>query len=188
MIDTSDFRNGLKIEYEGDPYVIIVCQHVKPGKGVAFIKTRMKNLVNGTTLDINFRSGEKVEKPDLETREMQYLYSDGELFFFMDNDTYEQKPLTKDQLGDSKQYIKENENVTVLFYNGNPISIEVPLKVELKIVQSEPGIRGDTAQGATKPAVLETGAVVQVPLFVEEGEIIRVDTRTGDYIERVRKE
>jgi elongation factor P len=186
MLDTSSFRNGLKIEYEGEPYVIVDCQHVKPGKGVAFVKTRMKNLRNGTTLDVNFRSGDRVEKPDLESHVMQYLYQDGDLYYFMDTNTYEQKPITKEQLGDNKKYIKENENVTVLFYQGEPISIDLPMKVELKIVQSDPGIRGDTAQGATKPATLETGAVVQVPLFVEQGEVIRIDTRTGAYIERVR--
>jgi elongation factor P len=186
MLDTTSFRNGLKIEYEGDPYVIVDCQHVKPGKGVAFVKTRMKNLKTGTVLDVNFRSGDKVEKPDLETQDMQYLYQDGDLFYFMDINTFDQKPLTEDQLADSKKYIKENETVTVLFYKGEPISIELPLKVELKIVKSDPGIKGDTAQGATKPATLETGAIVQVPLFVEEGEVIRVDTRTGEYLERVR--
>ncbi|MBN1356338.1 elongation factor P [bacterium] len=186
MLDTSSFRNGLKIEYEGEPYIIVECQHVKPGKGVAFVKTRMKNLKNGAVLDVNFRSGDRVEKPDLESHEMQYLYKDGDLFYFMDIKTFDQKPLTEEQLGDSRKFIKENETVTVLFYRGNPISIELPVKVELRIVKSDPGIRGDTAQGATKPAVLETGAVVQVPLFVEEGEVIRVDTRTGEYIERAR--
>jgi elongation factor P len=186
MIDTTQFRSGLKIEYNGEPYVIVECQHVKPGKGVAFVKTKMKNLKTRNVLDVNFRSGDKVEKPDLETREMQYLYNDGDMFYFMDMDTYEQKPLTEDQLGEAKKYIKENGIVTVLFYKGVPISIDLPPKVELKIVQSEPGVKGDTAQGATKPAVLETGAVVQVPLFIEEGEIIRIDTRTGEYLERVR--
>ncbi len=186
MIDTKEFRNGLKIEYEGEPYIIIECQHVKPGKGVAFVKTKMKNLKTGTTLEINFRSGDKVEKPDLETRAMQYLYKEADLYYFMDIESYDQKPLTESQLGDTKKYIKENETVTVLFYKGLPISIEVPQKVELRIIKSDPGIKGDTAQGATKPAVLETGAIVQVPLFVEEGEIIRIDTRTGEYLERVR--
>ncbi len=186
MLDTTSFRSGLKIEYDGQPYVIVECQHVKPGKGVAFVKTKMKNLRTGTTLDVNFRSGDKVEKPDLESREMEYLYNDGDLHYFMDTSTYEQKPITTEQLGDSKKYIKENAVVTVLFYKGDPISIELPMKVELKIVKSDPGVRGDTAQGATKPAKLETGAIVQVPLFVEEGEIIRIDTRTGAYLERVR--
>ncbi len=186
MIDASSFRSGLKIEYEGYPYVIIDCQHVKPGKGVAFVKTRMKNLISGTNLDVNFRSGDRVEKPDLESRDMQYIYKDDEFYYFMDNDTYDQKPVTETQLGDNKKFIKENEMVTVLFYKDEPISIELPPKVELKIIKSDPGVRGDTAQGATKPAEMETGAVVMVPLFVEEGEIIRIDTRTGEYLERVR--
>ncbi|MBN1551979.1 elongation factor P [bacterium] len=186
MLDTTSFRSGLKIEYEGEPYIIVDCQHVKPGKGVAFVKTRMKNLRTGTTLDVNFRSGDKVGVPDIETKDMQYLYQDGDLFYFMDMETYDQKPITEDQLGDTRKYIKENSIVSVLFYKGVPISVEVPMKVELRIVKAEPGVRGDTAQGATKPAVLETGAIVQVPLFVEEGEIIRVDTRTNTYIERVR--
>ncbi|MGB3976156.1 MAG: elongation factor P [bacterium] len=186
MYDTSEFRNGLKIEYEGDPYEIVVCQHVKPGKGVAFVKTRMKNLRTGGTLEVNFRSGDKVGKPDIEIKEMSYLYQDGDLHYFMDINSYDQKPITEEQLGDNKYFLKENMSVEVLFYQGEAISIEVPMKVELKIVKSDPGVRGDTAQGATKPATLETGLVVQVPLFVEEGETIRVDTRTSAYIERVR--
>jgi elongation factor P len=186
MIGANEFRGGLKIEYEGEPYVIIECQHVKPGKGVAFVKTRMKNLKSGTTLDINFRSGDRVGRPDLEQREMQYLYRDGEMFYFMDNENFDQKPLTENQLGENKKYIKENSVVAVLFYKGDPISIEIQAKVELRIIKSDPGVKGDTAQGATKPAVLETGAVVQVPLFIQEGEVIRIDTRTGQYLERVR--
>jgi elongation factor P len=186
MYDTSEFRNGLKIEYEGDPYEIVTCQHVKPGKGVAFVKTKMKNLKTGGTVEINFRSGDKVEKPDIEVRQMSYLYQDGDLYYFMDIQNYDQKPISSEQLGDTKFYLKENMEVEVLFYQGNALTIEVPMKVELKIIQSDPGIRGDTAQGATKPAKLETGLVVQVPLFVEEGESIRVDTRTGSYIERAR--
>ena len=186
MIYTNEFRNGLRIEYEGEPFVIVDCQHVKPGKGVAFVKTRIKNLRTGATLDVNFRSGDKVEKPDLELKEMQYLYKDGDHYYFMDTETFDQKPLTTDQLGDTRKYMKENATVSVLFWKGNPISIELPPKVDLKIVKSDPGIRGDTAQGATKPAEVETGAVVQVPLFIQEGEVIRIDTRTGTYLERVR--
>lgn len=186
MFDTSQFRNGLKIEYDGEPCEIVTCQHVKPGKGVAFVKTRLKFLRTGSTVDVNFRSGDKVGKPDMEVRDMTYLYQDGDLHYFMDVDTYEQKPLTEEQLGSQKNYIKENMQVEVLFYKGSALSLELPLKVELLITQSDPGIRGDTAQGATKPATLETGLIVQVPLFVEEGETIRVDTRTGEYLERVR--
>ncbi|MBN1297330.1 elongation factor P [bacterium] len=186
MYDTSEFRNGLKIEYDGEPCEIVSCQHVKPGKGVAFVKTRLKYLRTGATVDVNFRSGERVGKPDIEVKEMSYLYQDGDFHYFMDVENYEQKAITEDQLGTSKNYLKENMVVEVLFYKGNPLSIELPMKVDLLIVQSDPGIRGDTAQGATKPATLETGLIVQVPLFVEEGEIIRVDTRSGTYIERVR--
>lgn len=186
MYDTNEFRNGLKIEYDGELCEIVSCQHVKPGKGVAFVKTRLKYLRTGATVDINFRSGEKVGKPDMEVKDMSYLYQDGDLYYFMDVENYEQKPISESQLGDSRDYLKENMVVEVLFYRGNPLSIELPLKVELQIVKSDPGIRGDTAQGATKPATLETGLVVQVPLFIEEGETIRVDTRTGEYIERVR--
>ncbi|HPQ41396.1 MAG TPA: elongation factor P [bacterium] len=186
MYDTSEFRNGLKIEYDGEPCEIVSCQHVKPGKGVAFVKTRLKYLRTGATVDINFRSGERVGKPDIEVKDMSYLYQDGDLYYFMDVDNYEQKPISTEQLGYNRLYLKENMVVEVLFYQGNPLSIELPMKVELEIVESDPGVRGDTAQGATKPATLETGLVVQVPLFVEQGEVIRVDTRTGEYIERVR--
>ena len=186
MYDTSNFRNGLKIEYEGEPFEIIDCQHVKPGKGVAFVKTRMRNLRTGSTVDINFRSGDKVDRPDMETKDMQYLYPDADFYYFMDTESYEQRPITREQLGDNLKWIKENEVVSVLFYKGNAITIEVPAKVELKIIKADPGVRGDTATGATKPVELETGAVVQVPLFIEEGEIIRIDTRTGTYLERVR--
>jgi len=186
VFDTSSFRNGLKIEYDGDPCEIVTCQHVKPGKGVAFVKTRLKNLRTGSTVDVNFRSGDKVGKPDIEVKDMTYLYKDGDLHYFMDISSYEQKPITAEQLGSKIDYIKENMQVEVLFYKGNALSLELPLKVELKITKSDPGVRGDTAQGATKPATLETGLVVQVPLFVEEGEVIRVDTRNGNYLERVR--
>lgn len=186
MIYTNEFRNGLRIEYEGDPFIIVECQHVKPGKGVAFVKARIKNLRTGVGLDVNFRSGDKVGKPDVELKEMQYLYKDGDMYYFMDTENYDQKPVTEEQLGDSRKFLKENTTVTVLFYKGNPISIELPSKVDLKIIKSDPGIRGDTAQGATKPAELETGAVVQVPLFITEGEVIRIDTRSGEYLERVR--
>jgi len=186
MYDTSEFRNGLKIEHDGELCEIVSCKHVKPGKGVAFVKTRLKYLRTGATVDINFRSGDKVGKPDMEVKDMSYLYQDGNLHYFMDVDNYEQKPITEEQLGDNKYYLKENMVVEVLFYEGSALSIELPLKVELKIVKSDPGVRGDTAQGATKPATLETGLEVQVPLFIEQGETIRVDTRTGEYIERVR--
>jgi elongation factor P len=187
MYQTSEFRKGLKIEYEGGLWQIIEAQHVKPGKGVAFVKTRMKNLVDGRTLDINFRSGDKVGKADTEEVEMQALYSDGESWHFMDTRSYEQMQMRNEELGEAAQFLKENINVQVLLWNGRPIGVDLPNFVELKITYCEPGVRGDTATGATKPATMETGAIVQVPLFVEEGEIIRIDTRTGGYVSRVGK-
>jgi elongation factor P len=186
MYSTSDFRKGLKIELSGEPFTIVDFLHVKPGKGGAFVRTTLKSLVTGNVIDRTFRSGEKVDKPDLEEREMQYLYeSDGE-FHFMDNDSYEQLFLTEDQLGDAKNYLQENVTIAVLFHNGRPLGVEVPLFVELAVTHSEPGLKGDTAAGATKPATLETGMTVQVPLFVNEGDVLKIDTRTGKYVERVR--
>jgi elongation factor P len=186
MYSTPDFRRGLKIELNGEPFVMVEFQHVKPGKGGAFVRTTLKSLVTGNVIDKTFRSGEKVGKPDLEEKVMQYLYeSDGD-FHFMDNESYEQSFLTEDQLGDARNYLQENVNVTVLLHNGKPIGVEVPIFVELTVTGSEPGVKGDTASGATKPATLETGMVVQVPLFIEEGDVLKIDTRTGKYIERVR--
>jgi elongation factor P len=186
MYSTPDFRKGLKIELNGEPFAIVEFQHVKPGKGGAFVRTTLKSLVSGNVIDRTFRSGEKVDKPDLEEKEMQYLYeSEGE-FHFMDSETYEQSFLTADQLGDARNYLQENVTVTVLFHNGKPIGVDVPIFVELTVTAAEPGIKGDTAGGATKPATLETGMTVQVPLFVNEGDVLKIDTRTGKYIERVR--
>jgi elongation factor P len=186
MYSTSDFRKGLKIEMGGEPFVIVDFQHVKPGKGGAFVRTRLKSLVSGNVIDQTFRSGDRVDKPDLEEREMQFLYeTDGE-FHFMDTQTFEQLFLTADQLGESKDFLKENIVIKTLFHNKRPIGVEVPMFVELKIVKAEPGIRGDTATGATKPAILESGAIIQVPLFVEEGDVVRIDTRTREYITRVK--
>jgi len=186
LISTADFRNGAKLELDGEPFVIIEFQHVKPGKGGAFVRTKIKSLRTGNVIDRTFRSGEKVDSPNLEEKTMQYLYETGDEFFFMDNETYEQMPLTSEQLGDGRNWLKENVEIKVLYHNGVPIGVEVPMFVELKIVQTDPGIRGDTASGGTKPATLETGAVVKVPLYMEEGEVIKVDTRTGEYIERVK--
>ena len=186
MYSTTDFRKGLKIEIEGEPYIIVDFQHVKPGKGGAFVRTRLKSLVTGNVIDQTFRSGDRVDKPDLEEREMQFLYETGGEYHFMDTHTFEQLFLTTDHLGESKDFLKENLVIKALFHNKRPIGIEVPMFVELKVIQSDPGIRGDTATGATKPATLESGAVIQVPLFVEEGETIRVDTRTHEYITRVK--
>lgn len=186
MYSTPDFRKGLKIELNGEPFAIVDFQHVKPGKGGAFVRTTLKSMVTGNVIDRTFRSGEKVDKPDLEEREMQYLYQSEEEFHFMDTETYEQLFLTEDQLGDARNYLQENVTVTVLFHNGKPLGVEVPIFVELTVTETEPGVKGDTAAGATKPATLETGMTVQVPLFVSEGDILRIDTRTGKYMERVR--
>lgn len=184
-VDTSQFRNGLKIELDGEPFTIVYFQHVKPGKGGAFVRTKVKNLKNGKVLDRTFRSGEKVDEADVSERKMQYLYQDGDSLVFMDNETFEQTPFSAEQVGDARKYLKENLDVEVLFWRGKPINIELPSFIEALITQCDPGLKGDTASGATKPATLETGAVVQVPLFVKEGERIRVDTRTGVYVERV---
>jgi elongation factor P len=183
-VDTSQFRNGLKIEIDGEPFKIVSFQHVKPGKGGAFVRTKLKNLRTGRVLDKTFRSGEKVDEADVEDRHMQYLYRDGESFVFMDTTSYDQLPLSPEHVGDGAQYLIENLEVDVLLWRGKPINVELPAFIEAQITQTDPGVKGDTASGATKPATLETGAVVQVPLFVKEGERIRVDTRTGAYVER----
>ena len=184
-VDTSQFRNGLKIELDGEPFTMIYFQHVKPGKGGAFVRTKIKNLKTGRVLDRTFRSGEKLEEADVAERKMQYLYQDGEDLVFMDTESFEQLPFSAAQVGDARKWLKENLDVEVLFWRGRPINLEIPSFVEYTITRCDPGLKGDTAQGATKPATLETGAVVQVPLFVKEGERIRVDTRSGEYIERV---
>ena len=184
-IDTSQFRNGLKIVLDGNPFVITYFQHVKPGKGGAFVRTKVKNLLNGKVLEKTFRSGEKVDEADVEERTMQYLYLDGDNLVFMDQETFDQLPFGAAVVGDSRNFLKENTEVDVLFWNGNPINIELPAFVELAVTQTDPGMKGDTASGATKPATLETGAVVNVPLFIKEGESLRIDTRSGEYVERV---
>lgn len=186
MHETSDFRKNLKIEVDGEPYIILSAQHVKPGKGVAFVKTRMKSLLSGRVLERNFRSGDKVGKPDIVEREMQYLYNDGELWHFMDQSNYEQVGLTQDAVEEALPWLIDNLIVYILFFQGRAVSIEVPTFIELVITQTDPGVKGDTAQGGTKLATLSTGAQVSVPLYVQEGEKIRVDTRTGDYVERVK--
>jgi elongation factor P len=184
-VDTSRFKNGLKIELDGSPFVMIYFQHVKPGKGGAFVRTKVRNLLTGKVLDRTFRSGEKVQEADIEERRMQYLYLDGENLVFMDSQNYEQIPFSQDVVGDSRQFLKENIDVDVLFWKGNPVNIELPPFIEAVVTRSDPGVKGDTSSSVTKPATLETGAVVQVPLFIKEGETIRVDTRTGEYCERV---
>jgi len=187
MISTSEFKKGVKMELDTTPFVIIDFQHVKPGKGPAFVRTKLKNLINGKVIDRTFRSGEKVKEADVEQRSMQYLYKDGEDFILMDNETYDQIGIPEKTVGDDAKWMLEEAMVNVLIYKGNPVTIELPAFLELKITETDPGVKGDTAQGGTKPATLETGAIVNVPLFVGEGEIIRVDTRTGDYMERVKR-
>ena len=184
-IDTSRFRNGLKIEINGEPFTITYFQHVKPGKGGAFVRTKIKNLKNGRVIDKTFRSGEKVDEADIDEKKMQFLYQDGDQLIFMDQTTYDQIPFSTEQVGDAMKYMKENIDVDVMFWKGNPINVELPSFIEAAISECDPGLKGDTASGATKPATLETGAVIQVPLFLKEGEMIRVDTRTGEYVERV---
>jgi elongation factor P len=186
MYSTADFKKGLKIEIDGAPFVIVDFLHVKPGKGGAFVRTKIKNLMTGKVLDQTFRSGEKLKRPDLVEREMQFLYREGDNFFLMDNETYEQLALTSGQLGDAILYLTENLNLKVLFFNQQPVAAELPNFVELAVAQAEPGVKGDTASGGTKPATLESGAVIQVPLFINEGDRVKVDTRTGAYIERAK--
>jgi elongation factor P len=186
VYSTADFRNGLKIEIDGEPWIIVEFQHVKPGKGGAFVRTKMKNLRTGAVLDKTFRSGEKVGKPDLDEREMQYLYASEGQYCFMDANDYEQIFLTEEQLGDNRSYLQENVQAKILFFNGRPIGVELPNFVVLRVDETDPGFKGDTASGGSKPAKLETGLVVKVPFYLEEGELIRVDTRTGEFIERVK--
>jgi elongation factor P len=186
MYSTAEFKKGLKIEIDGTPYIIVDFQHVKPGKGGAFVRTKLKNLLNGRVVDQTFRSGEKVEKPDLMEREMQFLYREGDRYCMMDNENYEQIMLTEEQVGEARLFLIENLNIEVLFFNQAPLAVELPNFVELEVAQTEPGVKGDTAAGGTKPATLESGATLQVPLFIGEGDRVKVDTRTGNYIERVK--
>ncbi|KJR40451.1 translation elongation factor P [Candidatus Magnetoovum chiemensis] len=186
MIATNDFRRGTKIEYKGEPQEIIDFQHVKMGRGGAFVRAKMKNLITGKVLEETFNSGEKFEKAALESKEMQYLYSQDNLQYFMDMETYEQVPLTKEQLEGIILFLKENMNVKVLYHKESPIAVELPIFVELAIAETEPGFKGDTASGGSKPAKLETGAIIKVPFHINEGDIIKVDTRTAEYIERVK--
>lgn len=185
MVSASDFRKGVTFEMDGNVYVIIDFQHVKPGKGAAFVRTKIKNVINGSTTERTFNPSEKFPKAHIETKEMQFLYNDGDLYYFMDLETYEQVPLNYSQVEDAIKYLKDNMNATIKFYKDQAFSVAPPNFVELQIIETEPGFKGDTATGANKPATLETGAVVTVPLFVEQGDVIRIDTRTGDYMERV---
>ena len=185
VIDTSEFRKGLKIEIDGEPYEIVEFQHVKPGKGPAFVRTTIRSLLTGRVLQPTLKSGEKVGKPDIEDKEMQYLYLQGEDYYFMDTRNYEQTFLSEKVLGEAKNFLKENINVSVLFYNGKAIGVTLPNSVDLKVTQCDPGIRGDTVSGALKPATLETGYTVNVPLFINEGDVLKIDTRDGKYLTRV---
>ena len=185
MISAGDFRNGLTLEIEGNVVQVIEFQHVKPGKGAAFVRTRLKNIKNGGIIEKTFRPTEKFPAAHIERSDMQYLYNDGEMYNFMNVETFDQIAMTVDQIGDSLKFVKENEMVKMLSHAGQVFAIEPPLIVELEITDTEPGFKGDTATGASKPAVVETGATVYVPLFVEQGDKIQIDTRTGEYMKRV---
>ena len=185
MISAGDFKNGVTLEIDGNIVQIIEFQHVKPGKGAAFVRTKLKNIISGGIIERTFRPTEKFPQARIERQDMQYLYSDGELYNFMNMETYDQIALNEDAIGDALKFVKENEMVKICSHNGNVFAVEPPLFVELEITDTEPGFKGDTAQGATKPAVVETGATVYVPLFVEQGDKIKIDTRTGEYLSRV---
>jgi elongation factor P len=184
QVSTADFKKGLKIVFDGQTYSIVDFQHVKPGKGGAFVRTKLRHMRQGRVIDNTFRSGEKVELVDFEEKHMQFLYHD-DRFHFMDTETYEQVSLSDDEVGDAREYLKENTEVDVLYIDGAPVTVELPNFVELAIARTDPGVRGDTAQGGTKPATLETGAVIQVPLFLNERDVVKIDTRTGEYLGRV---
>ena len=186
MISTAEFRNGARLMVEGQPFYIVEFQHVKPGKGGAFVRTKLKSFMTGNVLDRTFRSGERFEEPDLEERDLQFLFAAGDTYTFMDTETFEQFTYEKKQLGDNADLLKENMVSKILIYEHRPIGVELPIFIELKVVEAEPGVRGDTASGGTKAAVLETGAIVKVPLYLEVGEVIKIDTRTREYVERVR--
>ena len=185
MVTAGDFRKGLTFEMDGDVYEVIDFQHVKPGKGAAFVRAKIKSVLTGGTKDTTFNPSEKFEKVIIENKEMQYLYNDGSLYYFMDNETYEQIPLNYEQVEEAIVYLKENDFAQMRFYEGNPFEVSAPNFVELEIVETEPGFKGDTATGANKPATTETGAKIMVPLFVEIGDKVKIDTRTGEYLSRV---
>lgn len=184
MISAGDFRNGVTFEMDGNVLQIVEFQHVKPGKGAAFVRTKIKNVITGAVLERTFNPSDKFPSAYVERKDMQYLYQDGNLYYFMDMETYEQQPIDGSKLGDSFAFVKENMEVKVLSYKGNVFGIEPPFFVELEVTKTDPGFKGDTATNATKPATLETGAEIRVPLFIDEGDVIRIDTRTGEYMER----
>ena len=185
MVSAGDFKNGITIEYDGKVCQIVEFQHVKPGKGAAFVRTKLKDIVNGGVVETSFRPTEKFENAHIDRKDMQYLYSDGDLYHFMDTESYDQIALSESDIGDALKFVKENEMVKICSYKGNVFAVEPPLFVELAITETEPGFKGDTATGATKPATVETGATVNVPLFVNQDDVIKIDTRTGEYLSRV---
>ncbi len=186
MISAGDFRNGVTFEMDGQVFQVVEFQHVKPGKGAAFVRTKYRNVKTGAVVERSFSPNEKYQEAQLERKDMAYLYTDGDFYYFMDNETFEQLPMTAEQIGDGLKFLKDNMVCRVLSYKGDIFGIELPYFVELLVTEAEPGVKGDTAQNATKNATLETGAVLRVPLFVNTGDVIRVDTRTGDYMERVK--
>ena len=184
MIYASDFRKGITFEMNGEPHVVLDFQHVKPGKGAAFVRTKYRNILTGATREEAFNPNDKFPKAHIETKQMQYLYNDGELYYFMDQETYDQVPLTYELVEDAIKYIRENDVATVKFYKDNAFTVEAPNFVDLEVIETEPGVKGDTATNVTKAATVETGAVIQVPIFINEGEKIQIDTRTGEYLGR----
>ena len=184
MLTAGDFKNGVTFEMEGKVYQVIEFQHVKPGKGAAFVRTKYKDVITGTIREQSFNPTAKFENAVIERKDLEYLYNDGELYYFMDPETYDQIPLNSDKLGDNFKFVKENTTCTISSFKGNVFSVEPPTFVELAVTETEPGVRGDTATNVTKPATLETGAVVKVPIFINEGDLLRIDTRTGEYLER----
>ena len=184
MISAGDFRNGVTFELDGQVFQIVEFQHVKPGKGAAFVRTKLKNIITGATVERTFNPSDKMENAHIERKDMQFMYNDGDLYYFMDTETYDQIPLNSQTVGDTLRFVKEEVVVKVLSFKNNVFGIEPPFFVELKVTETEPGFRGDTATGATKPATVETGAIVKEPLFINDGELSRIDTRTGEYMER----
>ena len=187
MLESGDLKKGVKIEIDGEPYALVQFEFVKPGKGQALYKCKLKNMVTGAQFDRTFRSGEKFKQPDLEEQEMEYLYAEGDQFCFMNMTTYVQEYLTEEQLGEAKDFLKENTVCNILLFEGRPIGISLPIFINLKVEETEPWVKGDTASGDSKPATLETGYVLQVPPFIEKGELLKIDTRTGAYVERVKE-
>ena len=186
MIYASDFRKGMTFEMNGDPHVVVDFQHVKPGKGAAFVRTKYKNVLTGATREEAFNPDDKFPEARIETKQMQYLYNDGELYYFMDQETYDQVPLMAEQVEEAMKYLRENDMATIKFYKGAAFLVEAPNFVILKVIETEPGVKGDTATNVTKAATVETGAIVQVPIFIEEGELIQIDTRSGEYLSRAK--